>query len=104
MKKMTVRFAVTALMVFVTAQSVSAARLLIPVGQVIGLEVRENQVTIAGFDSQLGEAAREAGLLEGDRITVYGTALGDWSIIDAEAGALFYPCVEMFFVELIPAS
>ena len=68
MKKMTVRFAVTALMVFVTAQSVSAARLLIPVGQVIGLEVRENQVTIAGFDSQLGEAAREAGLLEGDRI------------------------------------
>jgi len=43
-------------------------------------------------------------LLEGDRITVYGTALGDWSIIDAEAGALFYPCVEMFFAELIPAS
>ena len=68
MRKLTVRFAVMALAVFMMTQSVSAAKLLIPVGQVIGLEVRENQVTIAGFDSRLGAAAKEAGLMEGDRI------------------------------------
>ena len=68
MRKMTVGFTAAALAVFMMVQSVSAARLLIPVGQVIGLEVRENQVTIAGFDSRLGTAAREAGLMEGDRI------------------------------------
>ena len=68
MRKMTVGFAAAALSVFMMVQSVSAARLLIPVGQVIGLEVRENQVTVAGFDSRLGAAAREAGLMEGDRI------------------------------------
>ena len=68
MRKLTVRFAVAAITVFMMVQSVSAARLLIPVGQVIGLEVKENQVTIAGFDSRLGAAAREAGLKEGDRI------------------------------------
>ena len=68
MRKLTVRLAVVALTVFVMAQSVSAARLLIPVGQVIGLEVRDNRVTIAGFDTHLGAAAREAGLMEGDRI------------------------------------
>ena len=68
MKKLTVRFAVTALTVFMMVAPVSAARLLIPVGQVVGLEVRENRVTIAGFDSRLGTAAKEAGLKEGDRI------------------------------------
>ena len=68
MRKLTVRFAIMALAVFMMTQSVSAAKLLIPVGQVIGLEVRENQVTIAGFDSRLGAAAKEAGLMEGDRI------------------------------------
>ena len=68
MKKFTVRFAVTALTVFMMVAPVSAARLLIPVGQVVGLEVRENRVTIAGFDSRLGTAAKEAGLKEGDRI------------------------------------
>ena len=68
MKKLTVRFAVTALTVFMMVAPVNAARLLIPVGQVVGLEVRENRVTIAGFDSRLGTAAKEAGLKEGDRI------------------------------------
>ena len=68
MKKMTVRIAAAAFTVFMMAQSVSAAKLLIPVGQVIGLEVRENRVTIAGFDPHLGNAAQEAGLKEGDRI------------------------------------
>ena len=54
--------------VFVLAGPVSAAQLLVPVGQVIGLELAENRVTVAGFDPQLGTAAKAAGLKEGDRI------------------------------------
>ena len=68
MKKITVRFAAMVMTVFMMAQSVSAARLLIPVGQVIGLQISEDKVTIEGFDSKLGSAAREAGLMEGDQI------------------------------------
>ena len=68
MKKLTVRFAASLLTIFITAQSVSAAELLIPVGQVVGLEIGEDRVTIDGFDSRIGQAARAAGLREGDRI------------------------------------
>jgi len=68
MKKYTVRFIASLFAVFVMAQSASAARMLVPVGQVIGLEIGEDRVTVEGFDSRLGEAAREAGLKEGDRI------------------------------------
>ena len=55
--------------VFMLAGPVSAAELLIPAGQVIGLELKESRVTIAGFDHNLGGAARAAGLKEGDQIT-----------------------------------
>lgn len=68
MKKLTVHLSAICLTVFLLVQQVSAANLLIPVGQVIGLEIQGNQVTVAGFDTSLGEAAREAGLLEGDQI------------------------------------
>ncbi len=44
----------------------AAARELIPVGQVVGLELQSGTVTVAGFDTELGAAAREAGLEEGD--------------------------------------
>ena len=69
MKKLTVRLSAMVFTVFLLAQQVSAAKLLIPVGQVIGLEIQGNQVTVAGFDAALGEAARKAGLQEGDQIT-----------------------------------
>ena len=69
MKKLTVHLSAICLTVFLLVQQVNAANLLIPVGQVIGLEIQGNQVTVAGFDTSLGEAAREAGLLEGDQIT-----------------------------------
>lgn len=68
MKKLTVHLSAICLTVFLLVQQVNAANLLIPVGQVIGLEIQGNQVTVAGFDTSLGEAAREAGLLEGDQI------------------------------------
>ena len=68
MKKLTIRFAAVLLTVFTMAQTVSAARLLVPVGQVIGLELRDESVCIEDFDPTLGSAAREAGLEVGDRI------------------------------------
>lgn len=45
-----------------------AAENLIPGGQVVGLELRNNSVSIAAFDDALGSAAREAGLQIGDEI------------------------------------
>ena len=46
----------------------NAAEMLIPVGQVVGLELRGNSVSVAAFDDSLGAAAREAGLQIGDEI------------------------------------
>lgn len=68
MKKWTIRFAASLLTIIMIAPSVSAAELLIPVGQVVGLEIGEDRVTIDGFDSRIGQAAQAAGLREGDRI------------------------------------
>lgn len=44
------------------------AKELVPVGQVIGLELQDNTVTVAAFDEELGAASKEAGLAAGDRI------------------------------------
>ena len=68
MRKFAIRWAVLLLVLGLTTQSVSAARLLIPVGQVIGLQIREDSVTVEGFDHALGNAAQTAGLKTGDRI------------------------------------
>ena len=54
--------------VWVLSLSASAVRMLIPVGQVVGLELRDNTVTVASFDGALGAAAELAGLRVGDRI------------------------------------
>ncbi|MBQ8881395.1 MAG: PDZ domain-containing protein [Oscillospiraceae bacterium] len=53
---------------FYLAVSADAAQMLIPVGQVVGLELADNTVTVASFDEALGEAAQKAGLQVGDRI------------------------------------
>ena len=68
MRKYTIRFAVVILVTFFTAQSVSAATLLIPVGEVIGLQLKDDRVTIENFDAELGAAAQAAGLEVGDEI------------------------------------
>lgn len=44
------------------------AKELVPVGKVIGLELRDKRVVVAGFDEQQGAAAKAAGLLSGDII------------------------------------
>ena len=45
-----------------------AAQRLVPVGQVIGLQLYNDTVTVAAYDDVLGGTARAAGLAIGDRI------------------------------------
>ena len=55
-----------------------AAEELMPVGQVVGLELRNDSVSIAAFDDALGSAAKEAGLQIGDEILdIDGTKVDD---------------------------
>ncbi len=55
---------------------VSAAKMLVPGGQVVGLELQDNTVTIAAFDIALSGPAQKAGLKVGDKIrTVNGHAI-----------------------------
>ena len=44
------------------------AKELIPVGQVVGLELRDNTVTVAAIDDTLGASCKAAGIVPGDRI------------------------------------
>ncbi len=69
MKKFLNRTALILLCVWLLVFSVCAAESLIPVGQVVGLELVDNTVTVAAFDRQLGRSAQNAGLKVGDRIT-----------------------------------
>lgn len=46
----------------------NAARLLVPVGKVIGLQLQNDTLTVAAYDDIFGEAARSAGLKIGDEI------------------------------------
>jgi len=55
--------------ILLPTQAVSATEALIPGGQVIGIALEDGSVTVAAFHETLGEAARAAGLEEGDRIT-----------------------------------
>ena len=45
-----------------------AAQLLIPVGEVVGLSLRDGSVTVAAFHEHHGGAARDAGIAIGDEI------------------------------------
>lgn len=45
-----------------------AAELLIPVGRIIGLQLRNDTITVAAYDDSLGANARSAGLKIGDEI------------------------------------
>lgn len=54
-----------------------AAELLIPVGKVVGLQLRDGSVTVAAFDDVLGADAKAAGLKIGDEIIqIDETAIG----------------------------
>ena len=66
MKKFLIRCAMCVFILYVLALPVLALE-LIPGGNVIGLELQNGEVTVAGFSD--GSPAKAAGLLEGDRIT-----------------------------------
>lgn len=57
-------------------QNAAAASFLVPGGQIIGLELRGTQVTVAAFDENLGQEAAAAGLKVGDKIlTINGSSI-----------------------------
>lgn len=68
MKKLANKIALALLCLWLLPQGVSAQTLLIPVGQVVGLELGNRTVTVAAFDETLGAAAQAAGLEIGDEI------------------------------------
>ena len=55
-----------------------AEQLLIPAGTLVGLQLRDDSVTVAAFDEVLGGTARDAGLQIGDEILEI-----DGSVIDS---------------------
>ena len=67
MKKFATRICITALSLYLFSIPALAAKMLVPVGEVIGLELYNDTVTIAAFDDTL-PAGREAGLQIGDEI------------------------------------
>jgi len=76
MKKLTSRMALLFILFLSLTLPVSAVSHLIPVGKIVGLELEQDQVSIAAFDEELGEAARQAGLRLGDVIcSIDGTPI-----------------------------
>ena len=68
MKNFCRRFLILFLVIIICTTGASAAKLLIPGGQVIGLNLQDTSVTVVDFSPQLGDAAQAAGLQKGDRI------------------------------------
>ena len=57
-----------AVLVILYSVPAQAAKLLVPVGEVVGLSLSEGTVTVAAFHESYGAAAREAGIQIGDEI------------------------------------
>lgn len=68
MKKFFMHLALTAILAVSLTLPAQAAEYLIPVGQVVGLELGTGSVSVAAFDDALGSAARDAGLKVGDEL------------------------------------
>ena len=76
MKKLAMRMTAVLLCIWICGISAYGAEYLIPVGQVIGLELTDSTVTVAAFDDRLGTKAKAAGLCAGDKITaINGTPI-----------------------------
>ena len=68
MRRLTFRCFFAAVLATIFSVQALAARLLIPVGEVVGLSLRDGSVTVAAFHELHGAAAREAGICIGDEI------------------------------------
>lgn len=60
--------AILAFLLAVLPLNARAAELLIPVGRIVGLQMKTGTVTVAAFDDALGKNAKSAGLRIGDEI------------------------------------
>ena len=69
MKKICFRLILLVFCMILCTQTVFGAQLLVPGGQVIGLELQDQTVTVAAFDEDLGKSAKDCGLQVGDKIT-----------------------------------
>ena len=69
MRKFVNRMVLSLVLIFTLCQDVYAVQLLVPSGQIIGLELADNTVTVAAFDDAMSANAQAAGLQVGDRIT-----------------------------------
>ena len=68
MKKSAMRIFAVLLSISICTVTVYGAEYLVPVGEVIGLQLSDSTVTVADFDDVLGSNAKEAGLCTGDKI------------------------------------
>lgn len=68
MKMIIKRVAVALLSLWLLPFHANAAQELAPVGQVVGLELRDGSVSVAAFDEELGAQSKAAGLQVGDVI------------------------------------
>ena len=68
MKRILRSITLTAVILYLLSVSAWAAELLIPGGQLIGLQLESGSVTVAAFDETYGAAAQEAGIRIGDEI------------------------------------
>ena len=68
MKRFLHRTAATLLCIVLLSPTALAVQELVPVGDVIGIELTDGTVTIVAFDESLGTASQAAGLQEGDTI------------------------------------
>ena len=76
MKRLKKRLILILVCLQLSAHTVFGQQLLVPGGQVIGLELGDETVTVAAFDDVLGQKAKAAGLQIGDRITgINGTVI-----------------------------
>ena len=76
MKRKFLRGLTAAVLLILYSVPAHASRLLVPVGEVVGLSLSEGTVTVAAFHESHGAAAREAGIQIGDEIlSVDGAAV-----------------------------
>ena len=68
MKKLSIRIVAVLICICMSSAAAWAAELLVPVGQVIGMELSDHSMTVASFDEAMGRQARMAGLCVGDKI------------------------------------
>ena len=68
MRRKFIRGMTAAVLIIIYSIPAQAAKLLVPVGEVVGLSLSEGTVTVAAFHEVHGAAAREAGVRIGDEI------------------------------------